>query len=142
VAESPAAPATIPADLMSFAAAVAHEIRTPLAAAAGEAEVVLRRERSPAEYRDALRRIAAAVSELVEISGDLTLLSEPLEDVAGPSHTAALDDIFATIHARYAARADVEVGLESASAARVPMSSTWSPRLRSRRFICSTGTCS
>src|SRR6185295_17627553 len=76
----------------------------------------LRRERSPAEYRDALRRIAAAVSELVEISGDLTLLSEPLEDVAGASRAASLDAIVATLYERYAGRADVDVGLESAAA--------------------------
>ena len=119
MAEWPRAPATIPADLRSFAAAVAHEIRTPLSAAAGEAEVALRRDRSPAEYRDALRRIAAAVSELVEISGDLTLLSEPLDDAAGASRSATLDAILATIHQRYAGRADVDVDLESASMTQV-----------------------
>ena len=44
--------------LEAFAAAVAHELRTPLAALSGEVDVALRRERSAAAYRDALVRIA------------------------------------------------------------------------------------
>lgn len=52
-------------DLEILAAAVAHELRTPLAALSGEVDVALRRDRSPADYRAALVRIAAAVAELV-----------------------------------------------------------------------------
>ena len=102
-----------------FAAAVAHEIRTPLSAAAGEAEIALRRDRSAAEYRDALRRIAGAISELVEISGDLTLLSEPIEDIAGASRSAALDAVWSTIGERYAGRDDVEIAVGPLPPARV-----------------------
>jgi two-component system OmpR family sensor kinase len=119
VADVPPNPATVPADLQLFAAAVAHEIRTPLSAAAGEAEIALRRDRSAAEYRDALRRIAGAISELVEISGDLTLLSEPIEDIAGASRSAALDAVLSKIRERYAGRDDVEIAVGPAPAARV-----------------------
>jgi len=100
-----------------FAAAVAHEIRTPLSAAAGEAEIALRRDRPAAEYRDALHRIAGAISELVEISGDLTLLSEPIEDIAGASRSAALDAVLSKIRERYAGRDDVEIAAEPPPAA-------------------------
>ena len=58
--------------LEAFAAAVAHELRTPLAALSGEVDIALRRERSAAAYREALARIAASVAELVELTGDLT----------------------------------------------------------------------
>src|SRR5262245_16671560 len=107
MAEPRPAPARV-ADLGSFAASVAHEIRTPLSAAAGEIELALRRQRSTHEYRDALQRISFAISELIDISADLTLLSEPLEAVAGPSRSAALDAILARISDRYAGRDDVE----------------------------------
>jgi two-component system heavy metal sensor histidine kinase CusS len=101
------APPTAPDDLQVFAAAVAHELRTPLSAVAGEVELVLRRERSAAEYRDALLRIAAGINELVELSGDLTLLSDPIDTAAATC--ARVDAILATIHHRYHGRADVRV---------------------------------
>jgi len=95
-------------DLQDFAASVAHEIRTPLVAVAGEVELALRRDRTPEEYRESLRRIAAGVSELVELSGDLTLLSDPV-DATVASHAAILDVILARIRDRYTGRQDVRI---------------------------------
>ena len=47
-----------------FSAEVSHELRTPLAKVVAEAELALRRERSPAEYREALRAVRAAAGQL------------------------------------------------------------------------------
>ena len=74
--------------LEAFAAAVAHELRTPLAALSGEVDIALRRERSAAAYRDALARIAASVAELVELTGDLTFLGEQGDDDPLPARRA------------------------------------------------------
>jgi signal transduction histidine kinase len=89
------------ADLQLFAAAVAHEIRTPLTALSGEIEVALRRDRSPEEYREVLRRIAAPLSDLVAISSDLTLLSDPVDRSVTGSRSARLDAILARLHDRF-----------------------------------------
>src|SRR5262249_5698661 len=88
-------------DLDLFAAAVAHEIRTPLTPGAGGIEVAARRDRSAEEYREVLRRIAAPVSELVAISGDLSLLSGPARRAGRPAASARLDMILARITSRY-----------------------------------------
>lgn len=106
-------------ELHAFAAAVAHELRTPLSAVAGEVEIALRRDRSAAEYREALRRIAAGISELVEISGDLTLLSAPAEPATSTSLPAALESILLQIRDRYLERDDVTICVEHAAGIRV-----------------------
>jgi signal transduction histidine kinase len=106
-------------DLHAFAAAVAHEIRTPLSAVAGEIELALRRDRSPAEYREALRRIAVGISELVEISGDLTLLSESVPPPSDPPVSARLDTILSAIQNRYVEREDVTISLDGVGSVRV-----------------------
>jgi hypothetical protein len=43
---------------------------------ADEVEFALRRERSPAAYRDALARVAVTIAELVDLTGDLALLGD------------------------------------------------------------------
>jgi signal transduction histidine kinase len=106
---------TAATDLHSFAAAVAHEIRTPLSAVAGEVEIALRRERSAAEYREALHRIAAGVSELVEISGDLSLLGDPADPPATAS-SVALDTILSRLRDRYRGREDVTISIDRGAA--------------------------
>lgn len=107
-------------DLQLFAAAVAHEVRTPLTAIAGELEVALRRDRSAVEYRDALQRIAAAVSELVAISGDLAVISDPSDDRRPQARAAAdLDAILARIRARYVETGAVSLAVEGAVRCRV-----------------------
>ena len=116
MSESHAAPAGA---LHAFAAAVAHEIRTPLTAVAGEVEIALRRDRSPAEYRDALRRIAAGISELVEISADLTLLSAPAERPISTSVSASLEAILRQIRQRYLGRDDVTIASDHAAGVQV-----------------------
>lgn len=100
---------TASSDLDQFAAAVAHEIRTPLTAVAGEIEVALRRDRSAAEYREVLQRIAGGVAELVAISGDLALLNEPVNLSRNASKSARLDTILTSIQQRYAGNGNIRV---------------------------------
>ena len=97
--ESPSEP------LEAFAAAVAHELRTPLAALSGEVDIALRRERSAAAYREALARIAASVAELVELTGDLAFLGEQGDDDPLPARRALPDRLFARVAERYASNA-------------------------------------
>src|SRR3954465_4629240 len=103
--------------LPAFAAAVAHEIRTPLAAVAGEVDLALCRDRSAAEYREALRRIGEGIADLVEITGDLTLVGAPIEPV---ETLAQLDAALADVRERYVRHADVVVDAEGAAGAPVP----------------------
>jgi two-component system, OmpR family, sensor kinase len=56
-----------------FSAELSHELRTPLAAVAAEAELALRRERTPGEYRAALAQISRKAHELTEIVETLLL---------------------------------------------------------------------
>jgi two-component system OmpR family sensor kinase len=107
------------ADLDLFAAAVAHEIRTPLTAVAGEIEVALRRDRSAEEYREVLRRIAAPVSELVAISGDLSLLSGPGRRSGRVAGSARLDLILARIASRYRENTALGIDVDAAGLVRV-----------------------
>ncbi len=51
--------------LSRFSADLAHELRTPVNRLRGEAEVALRRDRSPAEYREAL---ASCLEECIALS--------------------------------------------------------------------------
>jgi signal transduction histidine kinase len=104
-------------DLQLFAAAVAHEIRTPLTALAGEVEVALRRDRSPEEYREVLRRIGTPLSELVGISADLALLSDAADPTVMRSRAARLDAILARIRDRF--RGNRALQIESLPAAHV-----------------------
>ena len=104
------------ADLDAFAAAVAHEIRTPLSAVAGEVEIALRRDRTAAEYREALERIAAGVAELVEMSADLALVGEPPGAAAG---AADLGAILSRVRDRYKDRQEIAVDVEFPAATRV-----------------------
>jgi signal transduction histidine kinase len=104
------------ADLDAFAAAVAHELRTPLSAVAGEVEIALRRERTAGEYREALERIAAGVAELVEMSADLALVGEPPGAAAG---AADLGAILSRVRERYKGRQDMAIDVEFPAATRV-----------------------
>ena len=104
-------------DLASFAAAVAHDLRTPLAALSGEVDVALRRDRSADAYRDALMRIAGCVADLVELTGDLSLLAEPGDDDGASANTARIDAILAPLRERYSSGADVTFAVSTAAAA-------------------------
>ncbi|MBS1858335.1 MAG: HAMP domain-containing protein [Acidobacteria bacterium] len=57
--------------IRTFTADASHELRTPLALIRATAELALRRERTPAEYRDALRDIAGDVEHLTQLTESL-----------------------------------------------------------------------
>jgi signal transduction histidine kinase len=61
--------------LRRFAGDVSHELRTPLSVLRGEAELALRRERTPAEYQSSLRTIVDESSQMSNIVENLLLLA-------------------------------------------------------------------
>ncbi len=61
--------------LRRFSGDVSHELRTPVAVLRAEAELALRRERTPEEYRDALRNILTETAQMSAIIEDLLLLA-------------------------------------------------------------------
>jgi two-component system OmpR family sensor kinase len=65
-----------------FAADAAHELRGPVTAIAGEAEVALRRPRSADDYRDTLARIDSRASALTALISDLLVLVRAQEGAA------------------------------------------------------------
>jgi two-component system OmpR family sensor kinase len=58
-----------------FTADASHELRGPLNVLRGNIEVALRRERSPAEYRDTLERCREEVLQLTRLATDLLVLA-------------------------------------------------------------------
>jgi signal transduction histidine kinase len=94
--DEPAAP-----ELRAFAAAVVHELRTPLSALSAEVDIALRRERPAAGYREALERIRRRVTELIEFSGDLAWLGQPPAFSSEP-RTASLESLLTSIVQRSA----------------------------------------
>lgn len=58
-----------------FVAAAAHELRGPLGAMRAEMEVTLRRERTPAEYREALQGALEETARLATLSEHLLMLA-------------------------------------------------------------------
>ena len=79
-----------------FSAEISHELRTPVAAIAVEAELALRREREAPAYREALAQISRRTAELTEILESLliaarqeTTPTEHLADLAAAVASAA-----------------------------------------------------
>ena len=79
-----------------FSAEISHELRTPVAAIAVEAELALRREREAPAYREALAQISRRTAELTEILESLliaarqeTTPTEHLADLAAAVGSAA-----------------------------------------------------
>jgi two-component system, OmpR family, sensor kinase len=73
-----------------FSAELSHELRTPLARIIAEAELALRRDRTPDEYRDAIEHVRRNAMQLTRIVDAL---------VAAARHEAANDNGTSDAHA-------------------------------------------
>jgi heavy metal sensor kinase len=65
-----------------FTGDASHQLRTPLTAILGQAEVALRRDRPPEEYRDALARIHGRAEHLLRVVESLLFLARADADAA------------------------------------------------------------
>jgi heavy metal sensor kinase len=61
--------------LRRFSGDVSHELRTPITVVKAEADFALKRERSPTEYRDALKKISHEANHMAAVVQDLLLLA-------------------------------------------------------------------
>ncbi|HEY2785652.1 MAG TPA: ATP-binding protein [Fimbriiglobus sp.] len=69
-----------------FTSEASHQLRTPLTAILGQADVALRRDRPEAEYRDALERIRRQGNNLVRVVDALLFLARADADAALPGN--------------------------------------------------------
>ena len=100
-ADNADADAAIKRAVEDFTTALLHELRTPLAALSAEVEIALRRDRSPAAYREALTRIAEQATELVNLTRDFAVLAESASSRSLPSPTSDLQRLLSQLAARY-----------------------------------------
>jgi signal transduction histidine kinase len=95
----------------SFSAEISHELRTPLAKLAGEAELALRRERTPEQYRQALAAIARETAEVARTLD--ALLAAARAESGGPRGVSdARDAVRAASRAHEAAAEGRGIRLE------------------------------
>ena len=76
-----------------FTADASHELRGPLNVLRGDIEVTLKRERSPAEYRETLERCREEVVQLSRLAADLLVLAR--SDAGLPLEQRAEIDLYA-----------------------------------------------
>lgn len=69
---------------LRFTADASHELRTPLTVIEGEASLALGRQRAPAEYREALEKVAAESRHMRRLVDDLLWLARSESDPAPP----------------------------------------------------------
>jgi heavy metal sensor kinase len=96
-------------EMRQFSTAIAHELRTPLAALRGETELALIQARSPDEYRrglegqlESLDRLARLISQLLTLAraeaGDIPLKREPVD--LGALSGSIVEQLEPVAHAR------------------------------------------
>jgi two-component system heavy metal sensor histidine kinase CusS len=76
--------------LSQFVADASHELRTPLALIRANAEIALRRTRSPEEYREVLTGIVADTERMTTLVEDLLFLARSDSAVAPPMQGAPI----------------------------------------------------
>jgi signal transduction histidine kinase len=84
------------ADMTRLTAEAAHELRTPVALVRTTAEVALAKDRSPDEYRQALRDVVGHAEHLSILVGDLLMLAR--EDAGVEAAERAPTDLTAIVH--------------------------------------------
>ena len=89
--------------IRQFTSDASHELRTPTAAVRATAELALRQERSPNEYRSALATVLAEATRMSELIDDLLMLARADEGgKATPVEALRLDDLVARVCEDYA----------------------------------------
>jgi signal transduction histidine kinase len=78
------------ADIVRFTADASHELRTPVSLIRTTAELALRHERAPEEYRTALAEVGRHTQHMSELVDDLLVLARTDAGIE-PRETAALD---------------------------------------------------
>jgi signal transduction histidine kinase len=93
-----------------FTAEISHELRTPLARISGEAELMLRRERAPDEYRSALAAIQRSAEQMTRTVE--TLVAAARQEAGLVRTTSdARDAIQASVHSVRTTATEVDVRL-------------------------------
>ncbi len=101
-----------------FSAEVSHELRTPLAKVVAEAELALRRERSSAQYREALQAVRRAARQLDRTLETLLLAARADADLGrGSGDATQAASRAAEAGAALASERGVRVSLEPPPAA-------------------------
>ena len=97
---------------------ISHELRTPLAVIQTQAEVTLRRERSPVAYRDALTAILNAAQRMTDAVEGLLLLARADTGAPIPMETVDIADLVAStlesvreLQATRTIRVEVQAGI-------------------------------
>ncbi|MBI1224321.1 MAG: HAMP domain-containing protein [Bacteroidetes bacterium] len=87
-----------------FVSNASHELRNPMTAIIGEAEVLLSRERTPAEYRAAVQIIQTEAARLERLTNDLLALanSDSMTQLPAPQ-LVAIDTVLLEVLERYPA---------------------------------------
>jgi signal transduction histidine kinase len=96
-----------------FSAELSHELRTPLARVLAQSEMMLARDRTTSDYRDALEHIRESATQMTRTVE--TLVSEARLQAAGPRGSCQIAGVIATVVAasRESARAhgsQIELG--------------------------------
>jgi signal transduction histidine kinase len=98
-----------------FTAEVSHELRTPLAKLMAEAELALRRQRSPAEYRESLQAVLANAQQLERIVDTLMTAAQRATQPQGVANAVAVAEAVVAAYHDDASLRGVDLQLEGTS---------------------------
>ncbi len=59
----------------TFSSNITHELNSPMTSIKGNLEVLLRRERSPGEYRETIKSVLGRINEIIDLLNNLYLLA-------------------------------------------------------------------
>lgn len=118
-----------PAPAPDITAEAAHELKTPLTAMRGELEVSLRRERTPAEYRDTIAGTLEEVKGLQNLVASVLLLTRGAEAPRGEEPVDMTEVVKAEAERIHVAQPDRVVALASVAG---PRNVTGDPSLLAR----------
>jgi len=103
-----------------FAADASHELRGPLTAMLGEIDVAIKRDRSPAEYREVLHLLRGRLQVMIDLTQDLMLLVRAQENVPAVVREVRVRDLL---------RRAVERSADAAAANRLTITDSVPPEL-------------